>query len=417
MTARRTILFLLLATCLVARSESPKATALDPLLEIPDAFGMSQDGFEKHFGDGFNKSPLRKYSWLTKGRDRAVFMRSPRAGTNIDLTLFEGEIPCEEVIVDFLDGKINGVNFSIYNRADGGEITPEEFDRRFKTCGEMMAELIGARPQSRKANSKQGLLTEGWLWNSKKGMAVLERNPEAVDNDFEFLRLRVAPAGAKGAIANSMRSRNGASVKKSDLPDHVAEKDGDVWIDHIPMVDQGPKGYCVVSSIQRLFEHYGIPCDQHQLAQVMGSDADTGTSSTTVMKSLGKIDYRFKTRFKVLGINYTDGKMYGVRVRSNGKFDRASEFDEKDFKSAVIRHVDDGIPLLWSLRLGRYPEEPAISPQAQGGHMRLIIGYNEDEKKLIFTDSWGAGHEMKKMRLEHAYCATTGLYTVTPTVN
>ena len=59
----------------------------------------------------------------------------------------------------------------------------------------------------------------------------------------------------------------------------------------------------------------------------------------------------------------------------------------------------------------------AASPQAQGGHMRLIIGYNEDEKKLIFTDSWGAGHEMKKMRLEHAYRATTGLYTVTPTVN
>ena len=31
-----------------------------------------------------------------------------------------------------------------------------------------------------------------------------------------------------------------------------------------------------------------------------------------------------------------------------------------------------------------------------GGHMRLIIGYNDKEQKIIFSDSWGADMNFKK---------------------
>ena len=286
------------------------------------------------------------------------------------------------------------------------------------TCGKAMGERLESRAYRREADPQQGLLTDGWLWTSKTGMAVLERNPEDKEGDFEFLRLRVAPYGATGAIANSMRSRNGTAVRKSDLPDNVREeKSGDVVITSVPMVDQGPKGYCVVASIQRLFEYYGIPCDQHQLAQAMGSDATAGTSSGEVIRALGKVDYRFKTRFSALAVPFTDGRMYRVRVRSGGELEPGSEFEEHDFEKTVIRNIDDGIPLLWSLQLGLYPKELSIDKPAGDGPMRMIIGYNEDEKKVIFSDSWGMGHERKKMKMEDALKATTGLYTVTPTLN
>ena len=34
--------------------------------------------------------------------------------------------------------------------------------------------------------------------------------------------------------------------------------------------------------------------------------------------------------------------------------------------------------------------------------------------QVLFTDSWGAGHELKRMSLAGAYTSTDGLYTLTP---
>jgi hypothetical protein len=278
-------------------------------------------------------------------------------------------------------------------------------------CGQKLGALLDARPNARKANVTQGLLVEGWVWVSPKGMAVLEHNPEATRGQAEFLRLKIAPRDATGVFAAAFQSRP-AAAKLSDLPRNVVKTaDGDVSIKGIPMVDQGPKGYCVVASVQRLFEYYGIPADQHQIAQVAGSDADRGTGSHEMSAALGKIDYRFKTRFKIHAMRHQDGLVtVNERDMTVGR-----NFSQDQFEKLVRRSIDGGVPVLWSLLLGMHPEEPAISLQASGGHMRMIIGYNDRTKRVIFSDSWGAGHEMKRMTYDHAYKASTGIYTMTPT--
>ena len=48
--------------------------------------------------------------------------------------------------------------------------------------------------------------------------------------------------------------------------------------------------------------------------------------------------------------------------------------------------------------------------------MRIITGYNDDTGDLYFSDSWGAGHERKRMSEDNAFLATTGLYVLHPTV-
>jgi len=45
-----------------------------------------------------------------------------------------------------------------------------------------------------------------------------------------------------------------------------------------------------------------------------------------------------------------------------------------------------------------------------GAHMRLIIGYNENDGEILYTDSWGAGHELKRMDAEDALSITSGMY-------
>jgi hypothetical protein len=386
---------------------------LDDLVNIPAVWSLKPADLDvaHKLPDGVKMEKSPYFNWLTKSHDRAVFMRRPFTNLTVDFSLFDGTLPLEEAVVDFLDGRLNGITFSLYNRGDSGEIDRAEFDRRVKVCGQKLGTLLGVKPIAKKANPTQGLLMEGWVWISKNGMATLEYNPEALLGQPEFLRLKIAPRDAKGVFAAAFQGRM-AAVKVSDLPKNVVREGGDVFIKGIPMVDQGPKGYCVVATAQRLLEYYGIPADQHQIAQVAESDVTKGTNSLAMSEALGKIDYRFKTRFKIHAMGH-NGRLVQVDER---KMTVGRDFPQSQFEKVIQKSIDDGVPLLWGLTLGEYPEEPPIAVQQGGGHMRMIIGYNNDTRRLIFSDSWGAGHEMKRMTFDDAYNASHGLFTMTPTV-
>ncbi len=181
------------------------------------------------------------------------------------------------------------------------------------------------------------------------------------------------------------------------------------------MVDQGDKGYCVVASTQRIFEYYGIGVDMHQIAQISGSDPTLGTNPLTMAKELRKIDYRFKTRLEIIGLGEAGG-LTDVVVR-RGEYYVGKPVDERKVMKEIRNYIDRGLPLLWSLELGHVPEVPQLTPQTSGGHMRMIIGYNDKTEELIFSDSWGAGHEFKKMKMSDAYKVTHGLFVLKPTVH
>ena len=46
--------------------------------------------------------------------------------------------------------------------------------------------------------------------------------------------------------------------------------------------------------------------------------------------------------------------------------------------------------------------------------MRLIIGYNDKTKEVLYTDSWGAGHELKRMPEDWAWTITTSSMFIKP---
>jgi hypothetical protein len=391
------------------------ACPLEILTDIPALWSLTPDQLEAAFAvpksAEMKKNPF--FEWMSTDRARAVFMKHPFTNLETDLKLFGGQISVEDVVVDFLNGKLNSITFSLYNKGDSGEIPTAAFQASVKLCGKKIGELLQTHPTPRKANPAEGLLTEGWIWISPRGMAALEHNPEANSGDVEFLRLKIAPRDAKGYMAAAFQGRSSVA-KLSDLPKNVIKApNGDVSIKGIPMVDQGPKGYCVVASAQRLFEYYGIPADQHQIAQVAGADAKKGTSSLAMAEALGKIDYRFKTHFKILCMATSDQL---VEVDEH-KMTVGKPVAKDRVAKEIHRYIDDGIPLLWSLTLGKYPEEPSIAQQAGGGHMRIIIGYNDKTGQVLFSDSWGAGHELKRMSMDNAYSATQGLFTMSPTMH
>lgn len=398
----------------VARAAMP--CDLDPLLDVPANWEMTPDAFEKTYTSENNKL----YVWLTKDRTRAKLSRKIYANAEIGLSAFGGEVPVQEAIIDFADGKLNLVTLSIFNRGDGGDIGKDEFAKRFTETDKAVGKALGIAPRRKEADPNSGLLTAGYSWYSQKtGTAMLEHNEKAMDGgDREFLRLRIARPAAKGSLAASMLNRRGGSATRlRDLPDNLTKSDnGDVFIGNLPMVDQGDKGYCVVASAQRIFEYYGIGADMHQIAQIAEADPNRGTSTLTMAKELDKIDYRFKTRLDIIGMEASGGGLTDVEVKK-GEYYVGNPVDERKFLKEIHSYIDKGLPLLWALELGRYPEKPQLTPQTAGGHMRMIIGYNDKDQEIIFSDSWGAGHEAKKMGMSNAYKATHGLFVLKPTVH
>ena len=113
-------------------------------------------------------------------------------------------------------------------------------------------------------------------------------------------------------------------------------------------------------------------------------------------------------------MTYSFGSLFEAfdwEVYTNYKLTREA-YELKKFRKHVKEKIDSGIPLVWSVMLGKVPE--ARLPQARGGHMRTIIGYNAKNDELVYSDSWGPGHEFKKMAMTVAFTITTRLDLLAP---
>jgi hypothetical protein len=199
----------------------------------------------------------------------------------------------------------------------------------------------------------------------------------------------------------------------------------------------------VVAATERVLRYYAIDVDANELAQVANSDAERGTSMDSMFAALKKIAARLRVRVREIeGMNVKaildlvkDYNREAKRAKSElipdpgTRIDVAAIYSRMQFellreaktrnKSDLTRFqrtlqgaIDQGIPLLWSVQLGLSPE-PGV-PQSGGGHMRLLIGYNLATQEALYTDSWGAGHELKRMPLTDAWAITTGLLLIEP---
>jgi hypothetical protein len=393
-----------------ATKEQLAKVDLDLILDAPKCWDLTPAAFEAHFMG--QKQGL--FRWLTTDKTRAIFSRNLYSNVTIGLAAFGKSIPVEEAVVDFAGGRLNLVTVSLHNRGDAEDIPLDEFNRRYKEVGKAVEEKLAMKPSPLVAGA--GLQTEGYVWRSRRGLAILECNVGATSGKpREFLRLRLARRDATGALAESMRGGGAAAPRLADLPRNlIKDAKGNVFIGNIPMVDQGNKAYCLPASIQRVFEYYGMGTDMHEIIGAAGSDPKARSSPMAMAKELDKIDFHFKTRLQILGL-LQQGSLREIEAK-RGEYFVGELIEEKKFLADVRRFIDAGIPVLWALQVGLFPEEPALKAPITGSSMRLIIGYNEQDQRLISTDPWGAGHEFKSMKYSDAMKATLGVFVLKPTV-
>lgn len=417
---------------------------LDALVTSNLVWQITQDQFQKHF------APVR-FQWLSDKRDQARFFGA-------GLSLWQGSVPVTEAIVEFTaEGNPARMTFSIYNRGDSVaalEPSRNEFEERVTKLKTTLDGLLGTPGAERGKDKTSAVAAEGFVWTKAPSTYLLEYSfqremkSRAIPFRPEFIRLRVAPAlaGAPGLAAAAQPAQNAPVTKGALLANLKKEENGDVLIANVPMVDQGPKGYCAVATAERVFKYYGIPVDQHEMAQVADSSSDGGTSPSKMYEALNKLEGRLRVRVRVVenwdyknftsmvsdynreakraskpevspeprnGTIYLDeiyGAMDGEVLKTSRTSRDRSGYGK--FQRGIAGLVDQGIPVMWSVILGLLPE-PEI-PQANGGHMRLIIGYNPKTEEILYSDSWGAAHAVKRMPMANAFTMTTGIYYMEP---
>ena len=84
------------------------------------------------------------------------------------------------------------------------------------------------------------------------------------------------------------------------------------------------------------------------------------------------------------------------------------------FHADVMKNIDAGVPLVWAVLVGVVKEAGLPSDDRLSGHMRMIVGYNPQTKEIIYSDTWGPGHEEKRMSFEDAWVINKGCFIVMP---
>ena len=378
----------------------------------------------------------------------------------VELSLYNngGVETVEEVKFD------DGTKVRRHGRTDKA-LSREEFVSICKTVAESLTAAGQKQPgatDGKMRTAEMAVKEMAWKRSVFGGAAKLawsyrQRGKDADSFKPGYIKLvvsRPSGGGPKGA--------GKAAAKKSagKITDNIVSDSRGKFLDNVPMVDQGMKGYCAVATSERVLKYYGVDVDEHEVAQLAGTSADRGTSTRAMKDTVERIgrkyrlgtivcfgDFEDDVAARISGLNKEvdnynkaakklkakpiTGDVY-IRQEGNvthydiAAVDRAMEpgvlvemkshgaqaAGYKKFLKSIREQINRGIPLFWGVKLGIAPE-PEI-PQTMGYHMRLIIGYNDKKNEIVYTDSWGAGHEFKKMRSDWAWAITKSLIYMKP---
>ena len=269
-----------------------------------------------------------------------------------------------------------------------------------------LTELLGPPKLDTFGNSRDTReKVKRWNWQGHSFLLAAPRD--------EYVALRLMPQ----AVADgSAIQRTPAAEMREKLAKHIERRpNGDVVLRDLPMVDQGPKGYCVPATWERVLRYLGIPADMYVLAMSGNTAFGGGTSVEEISAGVTNLVQR-----------------YGRRL--------ANESGRIDLRK-VARHIDRGLPLMWSMysldelnrelttrsqqRQGMADAkawskqlDPArkaarqLQGRREGAHMCMIIGYNPETEELAISDSWGPEYAERWITLEEANAISQGKWVI-----
>ena len=374
-----------------------------------------------------------RFAWGSKDR-KLIRYSVPKGG--LASLQWLGENVCEVLCtLKTPGGRLQSMTVSVYNRGDAGAMPDRKFKRLREQAEEAVVKLAGeVVPVRERMNmARQNVYSRTWTAQDVRWQLLWCES----DRGPEYLTLKAThPSDPVEKLRRAVR----ADVGRKNLPALVEkDSDGSLYLP-VPMIDQGEKGYCAAATTARVIRYYGGDIDQNQAAQIIGTDAQFGTSTMGMLKKLEQEKTMLNVRPRMLYESQDFATVNDIRTFL-GRYNRAARSARKPairledhikiqgkqrtldmnslqkaldkdicrqvqleartlakFRREVHEAIRQGLPILWMIP----------------GHIRLIVGIDPQGDQIFYSDSWGQGHEKKKMPMEEAFLLTSRIFVLVP---
>lgn len=285
---------------------------------------------------------------------------------------------------------------------DLNDAIDQDADRIIKSLSALLSD-----PTKERYGEARGQRRNVFRWDWNEHSFILSKE------DGEYVSLSLVPkevADNEGKVG-----RVSDQELRSYLAENVVrEENGDVYISNIPMVDQGPKGYCAPATFERAMRYMSVPADMYLLATVATGEGSEGTNTSKLANEAKNIIRSKARRIKELNLKGD------LNVKKLSKY------------------IDKGIPVLWQMRsLQKYNDianqrtqqrssvedwqkwATEIQAEAEEAiekdelsiedrhHICMVIGYNAETNELAVSDSWGEQFELRWIHADVCEAVTT----------
>ena len=322
-------------------------------------------------------------------------------------------------------GRVSGISFLFANKGDAVDTLKEDANARDvravkeqirdykkgiqddkKNLTLALTKLFGEPLPDRFGQGRQTTeMVKRWDWSGHAFLLAAPRD--------EYVALRILPVESANAGG---RSRISDAVMKARVESRIeARENEDVILKDMPMVNQGPKGYCVPATWERVMRYMGVPADMYVLAMAGQSGAGGGTSLEAIREGASQ------------------------SIVAAGR--RISQQQVKLDAQSIARYIDKGLPLIWAMFSTDEFNDAANSRQAarigtpdpatwkkelaevrksarkfradkSKAHVCLIIGYNKQTGEVALSDSWGPAFAERWVTFEEAKAVSQDAFYV-----
>lgn len=258
-------------------------------------------------------------------------------------------------------------------------------------------------PEQQQFGAGRGMkqLVRRWDWQGHAFVLAEEKG--------EYVSLKIMPT-ARADNKGRGEKLSDAVLRQMATENITTRSNGDVVISNIPMVNQGPKGYCVPATFERFLRYMQIPADMYLLAMAGQTQIGGGTQVSDLIDSL-------------------EGYL-GSQGRS------MDEMKEEIELRTIQKYIDQGLPLMWAMHssddynafVNRRSQarrkvkdweqwsrqsdldrrEVELSPGFFNGHVCMIVGYNRETGEIAVSDSWGPSYTERWVTPEQAQQVSQG---------
>lgn len=240
-----------------------------------------------------------------------------------------------------------------------------------------------------------------WDWMGHAFLLASQEN--------EYVSLRIMSSEAADNKGRSERLSD-AALRKLTTENLIQRPNGDVIIGNLPMVNQGPKGYCVPATFERYLRYMQIPADMYILAMAGQTDIGGGTSLRAIIHSVD---------------DYISSQSRSMK-----------ELKEPIKVRTIQKYIDKGLPIIWTMfssdAYNQYANQRTVERTAitdwdawasttkstarntelgkdmNAAHACLITGYNKATGEIAVSDSWGPSYNERWISAEQAEQVSQG---------